>query len=214
MLGAVRSAPATLLQFGKLVLDTSARTLTADSVEVPLTNIEFRLLLELVKHPGVALSREALTRAAQVGNYRPLDRAVDVQIARLRRKLRQADADAKWIVTARGEGYVWAPPAARESKERRYVKLLPLPMFGRIFIALLVMTISALILIAATFSDYQERVTALTLAPMWAAAIRTEQEQPGAPRRELDLRMRIHVLSGCATARRPIQLRRIAARSR
>ena len=112
MLGAVRSTPATLLQFGKLVLDTSARTLTADSVEVPLTNIEFRLLLELVKHPGVALSREALTRAAQVGNYRPLDRAVDVQIARLRRKLRQADTDAKWIVTARGEGYVWAPPAA------------------------------------------------------------------------------------------------------
>ena len=76
------------------------------------------------------------------------------------------------------------------------MKLLPLPMFGRIFIALLVMTISALILIAATFSDYQERVTALTLAPMWAAAIRTEQEQPGAPRRELDLRMRIDVLSG------------------
>ena len=80
------------------------------------------------------------------------------------------------------------------------MKLLPLPMFGRIFIALLVMTISALILIAATFSDYQERVTALTLAPMWAAAVRTEQEQPGAPRRELDLRMRIDVLSGCATA--------------
>jgi len=76
------------------------------------------------------------------------------------------------------------------------VKLLPLPMFGRIFIALLVMTISALILIAATFSDYQERVTAQTLAPMWAAAIRTEQEQPGAQRRELDLRMRIDVLSG------------------
>ena len=107
---AARSTTATLLRFGKLALDTSARTLTADSVEVPLTSIEFRLLLALIKHPGVALSREALTRAAQVGNYRPLDRAVDVQIARLRRKLRQADADAQWIVTARGEGYVWAPP--------------------------------------------------------------------------------------------------------
>ena len=106
------SAPSALLKFGKLTLNTSARTLTADSVELPLTNIEFRLLLELVKHPGVALSRETLTRAAQVGNYRPLDRAVDVQIARLRRKLRQADSDAQWIVTARGEGYVWAPPPA------------------------------------------------------------------------------------------------------
>ncbi len=114
--GVDASAPKTetpaLLKFGKLTLDTSARTLTADSVELPLTNIEFRLLLELVKHPGVALSRDALMRAAQVGNYRPLDRAVDVQIARLRRKLRQADAGAQWIVTARGEGYVWAPPVA------------------------------------------------------------------------------------------------------
>ena len=107
---AARNTTATLLRFGKLALDTSARTLTADSVEVPLTSIEFRLLLALIKHPGVALSREALTSAAQVGNYRPLDRAVDVQIARLRRKLRQADPDAQWIVTARGEGYVWAPP--------------------------------------------------------------------------------------------------------
>ncbi len=106
---------ATLIRFGKLVLDTRARTLTAESgevsLEVPLTNIEFRLLLELVNHAGVALSRESLTRAAQVGNYRPLDRAVDVQIARLRRKLRRADDCAQWIVTARGEGYVWAPPA-------------------------------------------------------------------------------------------------------
>ena len=76
------------------------------------------------------------------------------------------------------------------------MKVLPLPMFGRIFIALLVMTISALILIAATFSDYQERVTAMTLAPMWAAAIRTEAEQPGPPRRQLDLRMQVEVLSG------------------
>lgn len=108
---ATTALTATLLSFGKLTLDTSARTLSADLVEVPLTNIEFRLLLELVKHPGVPLSRESLTRAAQVGNYRPLDRAVDVQIARLRRKLRQADATAQWIVTARGEGYVWAPPA-------------------------------------------------------------------------------------------------------
>ena len=107
---AARNTTATLLRFGKLALDTSARTLTADSVEVPLTSIEFRLLLALIKHPGVALSRESLTRAAQVGNYRPLDRAVDVQIARLRRKLRQADTGAQWIVTARGEGYVWAPP--------------------------------------------------------------------------------------------------------
>ncbi|HVG04693.1 MAG TPA: ATP-binding protein [Burkholderiaceae bacterium] len=76
------------------------------------------------------------------------------------------------------------------------MKLLPLPMFGRIFIALLLMTISALILIAATFGNYQDRVIAMTLAPMWAAAIRTEQEQPGPSQRALDLRMRVDVFGG------------------
>ena len=128
------------------MLDTSARTLTSESGEVPLTNIEFRLLFELVKHPGKALSRESLTRAAQVGNYRPLDRAVDVQIARLRRKLRQADDRAQWIGTARGEGYVWTPPVRGRRMTPRItfgMKLLPLPMFGRIFIALIALTIGA-----------------------------------------------------------------------
>ena len=174
-----------LLRFGKLVLDTSARTLTADPVEVPLTNIEFRLLLELVKHPGDALSRESLTRAAQVGNYRPLDRAVDVQIARLRRKLRQAD-DRCQVDRHRARRGLCMDTAGRRSGQQRMtprikfgMKLLPLPMFGRIFIALIAMTIAAAAMIAATFSEYQERVTAMTLAPMWAAAIKSAQEQPG-----------------------------------
>ena len=76
------------------------------------------------------------------------------------------------------------------------MKLLPLPMFGRVFFALLIMTISALVLIAATFGTYQDRVIAMTLAPMWAAAIRTEQEQPGPSQRALDLRMRVDVFGG------------------
>lgn len=104
--------PPPTLRFGNLTLDVVARTLSTSAGEIALTNIEFRLLQEFVKNSGTPLSREALTRAAQVGNYRPLERAVDVQIARLRRKLRQADQTAQWIVAARGEGYVWAPPPA------------------------------------------------------------------------------------------------------
>jgi len=80
------------------------------------------------------------------------------------------------------------------------MKLLPMPMFGRIFIALLVMTISALVLIAATFGNYQDRVIAMTLAPMRAAAIRTDQEQPGPSQRALDLRMRVDVFGGSPPA--------------
>ena len=81
------------------------------------------------------------------------------------------------------------------------VKLLPLPMFGRIFIALIALTIAAAAMIGATFGAYQERVTAMTLAPMWAAAIKSAQEQPTdsqpePPRRELELNMRVSVLAG------------------
>lgn len=77
------------------------------------------------------------------------------------------------------------------------LRLLPLPMFARILIALVAMTITALVLIGATFSEYQERVTAMTLAPMWAAAIRAQQEQPaGATNNEIDLRMRVRAFSG------------------
>ena len=96
--------------FGSAVLDLAARSFSVGDREVPLTAIEFRLLVELATHVGQTRSREALTRAGQVGNYRPLERAVDVQIARLRRKLRAVDASAQWIATERGEGYRWAPP--------------------------------------------------------------------------------------------------------
>ncbi len=111
-----RSRPAgaavdTQLVLGAVTLDTAARVLAVGARQVPLTSLEFRLLLKLAQHPGEPQSREALTRAAQVGNYRPLERAVDVQIARLRRKLRQVNPQAQWIVTARGEGYLWSPPA-------------------------------------------------------------------------------------------------------
>ena len=103
---------ATRRVFGTAVLDLAARSFSVGEREVPLTAIEFRLLVELATHPGQTRSREALTRAGQVGNYRPLERAVDVQIARLRRKLRAIDASAQWIATERGEGYRWAPPDA------------------------------------------------------------------------------------------------------
>lgn len=103
-------APATLRHFGTFTLDLVTRQLRAQERDVPLTNLEFRLLNKLLAHPGEVLSREALTAAAQSGAYRPLERAVDVQIARLRRKLRAIDPSAQWIVAARGEGYVWAPP--------------------------------------------------------------------------------------------------------
>jgi len=71
--------------------------------------VEFKLLVALARAPGTALSREALSDAVQAGSYRPQDRTVDVQVARLRRKLLEVRPDADWIDTVRGEGYVFVP---------------------------------------------------------------------------------------------------------
>ena len=109
--------------------------------------------------------------------------------------------------------------ATNEAKDQIGVKLLPLPMFGRIFIALIALTIAAAAMIGATFGAYQERVTAMTLAPMWAAAIKSAQEQPtdSQPeplRRELELNMRVERVGPGRRLRRHIRSHRTAAPSR
>jgi len=107
-----RTAPdranSSVLRFSGLSIDILKREVTAAGI-VALTSIEFKLLVVLAKQPGVPLSREALSKAVQAGGYQPQDRTVDVQIARLRRKLREASPGAEWIDTVRGEGYVFVP---------------------------------------------------------------------------------------------------------
>ena len=72
---------------------------------VPLSSIEFKLLVELIRKPGDPVSREQLSAAVQSGGYRPLDRTVDVQVGRLRKRLAAALPGLDWIETVRNEGY-------------------------------------------------------------------------------------------------------------
>jgi DNA-binding response OmpR family regulator len=105
-----RSAGA-VLRFAGLAIDILKREVTAGSGVVTLTSVEFKLLVALARQPGKPLSREALSEAVQAGSYQPQERTVDVQIARLRRKLRDAGTGTgtEWIDTVRGEGYVFVP---------------------------------------------------------------------------------------------------------
>ena len=98
-----------VLRFAGLSIDILKREVTAGGGVVGLTSVEFKLLVALARQPGAALSRESLTDAVQAGGYQPQERTVDVQIARLRRKLRDASPGAEWIDTVRGEGYVFVP---------------------------------------------------------------------------------------------------------
>jgi DNA-binding response OmpR family regulator len=98
-----------VLRFAGLAIDILKREVTAGANVVALTSVEFKLLVALAKQPGTPLSREDLSDAVQASGYQPQERTVDVQIARLRRKLRDASPGAEWIDTVRGEGYVFVP---------------------------------------------------------------------------------------------------------
>jgi two-component system phosphate regulon response regulator OmpR len=103
-------APVTEIVFDGLVIDLIRREVRVHAQVVALTGIEYKLLLALVRAAGQPQSRESLNGAAQVGAYRPLDRTVDVQVGRLRRKLSSASPGREWISTVRSEGYVFSPP--------------------------------------------------------------------------------------------------------
>ena len=101
------------LRFDGLTLDLIKREVLVSSPAgaqtVALTSVEYKLLLALARKPGQPLSRGQLSEAVQSSGYKPLDRTVDVQVARLRRKLAEASPGSEWIDTVRGEGYVFVP---------------------------------------------------------------------------------------------------------
>jgi two-component system phosphate regulon response regulator OmpR len=102
-------AETSMLRFDTLVIDVLRREVRVGDATLALTGVEFKLLVALAREPGRTFSREALSEAVQAGSYRPQDRTVDVQVARLRRKLQEVRPGADWIDTVRSEGYVFVP---------------------------------------------------------------------------------------------------------
>ena len=101
--------PTTQWAFGGLTINLIRREVLVDGRAMPLSSIEFKLLVALARKPGEAVSREQLSDAVQAGTYRPLDRSVDVQVGRLRRRLGSVMPGNDWIETVRGEGYAFVP---------------------------------------------------------------------------------------------------------
>ncbi len=90
-------------------LDNIKRTLTRpDGVQVALSNAEFELLRVFLDRPGRALSRDQILDFLHGPNADSFDRAIDVQISRLRRKLSD-DTNEDIIRTIRGIGYMFKP---------------------------------------------------------------------------------------------------------
>jgi two-component system response regulator MprA len=99
-----------------LRLDPAAHALRNGDAEVLLTPTEFRLLAALAARPGTVLRRAELVRAAWPEGAIVHDNTLDQYVARLRRKLREADRDDA-IVTVHGVGYrLAARPATIDPK--------------------------------------------------------------------------------------------------
>ena len=113
-----QGAGAATLQFGNYLLATRSRTLrTIDGQTIALTSGEYELLRVLVEHPNRVLSRDDLMEHIHGRNAGPFDRAIDVQIGRLRRKVESDPANPELIKSVRGAGYLFSARVSRRVQE-------------------------------------------------------------------------------------------------
>ena len=101
------------LEFGDLVVDEPTRTVTVRGDPVPVTAIEFDLLLTLARQPGVVFSRQRLLDRVWGMDYVGDEHVVDVHLGNLRRKLGDQAAHPRFIETVRGAGYRFRPQGRR-----------------------------------------------------------------------------------------------------
>ena len=94
------------VRMGEMMFDLEREELRFGDQPVKLTSVETALMAALARRPGIALSREELIELTGAAGG---DRAVDVQVTRLRRKIEHDPRDPRYLQTVRGRGYVLKP---------------------------------------------------------------------------------------------------------
>ena len=108
--GSSPSDAADTASYGDLVVDRSAMTVSRAGTPVSLTPTELKLLVELSRRPGQALSRQQLLRLVWDHDYLGDSRLVDACVQRLRAKVEPVPSEPQLIRTVRGIGYRLDPP--------------------------------------------------------------------------------------------------------
>ncbi|QOD02409.1 response regulator transcription factor [Pseudarthrobacter sp. BIM B-2242] len=105
-----------VLQHNGLALNYRTRTVTIGESNLGLTRSEFDLLHTLLRREGAVCTRSDLVRAVRGDSYEPGayiseadERAVEVHVGNLRRKLKEDPQSPRWLQTVRGVGYRLAP---------------------------------------------------------------------------------------------------------
>ena len=103
-----------LVRFGTKWLDLEGQVLRdEEGNEHPLTSSEFAILKAFAANPKRVLSRERLLELANARGGEVFDRAIDLRIMRLRRKIEPDAAHPAIIRTVRGGGYIFSPPESK-----------------------------------------------------------------------------------------------------
>jgi len=101
------AAPSGPLRLGRLEFDTGRGELSGPEGVVHLTGGEGALLAALAARPNEVLTREDIVAA--LGMDETGERAIDVQVTRLRRKIEVDPREPRFLHTVRGRGYVLKP---------------------------------------------------------------------------------------------------------
>jgi DNA-binding response OmpR family regulator len=109
--GAVTMPTGSRVRMGRRVLDLEKRVLVdGDGIEEALAASEFDLLRLFAENPNRPLARDWLLEMVAHRDIEAFDRAIDLRITRLRRKIEKDAAHPEAIRTVRGIGYMFVPP--------------------------------------------------------------------------------------------------------
>ena len=97
------------LAFGEVTVDLVRRRVTRGGVEVHLTQIEYRLLLELLRHPGKVLTHRHLLREVWGPAHVDQTHYLRIYMGHLRQKLEREPARPRHLLTETGVGYRFVP---------------------------------------------------------------------------------------------------------
>jgi len=103
----LRNSNPSRMVFDDIILDFGTRTVLQDTIEVPLTAMEFSLLSALVNKIGQVVHRDDLANEVLGRKLEMFDRSIDVHISSLRKKLGRNVNGIERIKTVRSVGYMY-----------------------------------------------------------------------------------------------------------